>query len=205
MLCCGRAGRGMGFVGVGRGGHRGKPVGSGYSRMGSAPTRPGQPRAGVESRRRALASPPTRAARPGAATGGFSAKQAGGGGFSFGSRSRLEGRERRSCGERTSWGTARAGWAPAPGWARGEEGDAVCRHRGPMVLNRVDHDVLGCLGRWVGGHRSPGAARPAGRRATAATAAAAAAAQVRASQGQPVCTAQESTWWYPLPAKARAV
>ena len=110
-----------------------------------------------------------------------------------------------SCGERTSWGTARAGWAPAPGWARGEEGDAVCRHRGPMVLNRVDHDALGCLGRWVGGHRSPGAARPAGRRATAATAAAAAAAQVRASQGQPVCTAQESTWWYPLPAKARAV
>ena len=72
-----------------------------------------------------------------------------------------------------------------------------------MVLNRVDHDVLGCLGRWVGGHRSPGAARTAGRRATAATAAAAAAAQVRASQGQPVCTAQESTWWYPLPAEER--
>ena len=26
---------------------------------------------------------------------------------------------------------------------------------------------------------------------------------MRASQGQPVCTAQESTWWYPLPAEER--
>ena len=103
----------MGFVGVGRGGHCGKPVGSGYSRMGSAPkSRPLQPRAGVKR----LRLQQGRRGR-GAATGGFSTKPAGGWGFGFGSRSRLEGRERRSCGERTSWGTARAGWAPAPGWA----------------------------------------------------------------------------------------
>ena len=76
-------------------------------------------RPGVESRRRTLASPPTRAARPGAATeAAFSAKPAGGWGFSFGSRSRLEGRERAGLWRTYQLGELRAG-APAPGWARG--------------------------------------------------------------------------------------
>ena len=53
---------------------------------------------------------------------------------------------------------------PRPDGRGEQEGDAVRRHRGPVVLNRADHDVLGCLGRRVGGHRSPRAARAAGRR-----------------------------------------
>ena len=114
-------GGGMGFVGVGRGGHRGKPVGSGYLRTGSSPR-------GARAGSKAWSGKPAAdlsfaSNKSGAAGGGdrsgFSAKPAGGWGFSFGSRSRLEGRERAGLWRTYQlMGELRAG-APAPGWARG--------------------------------------------------------------------------------------
>jgi hypothetical protein len=110
----------MGFVGVGRGGHRGKPVGSGYLRTGSSPR-------GARAGSKAWSGKPAAdlsfaSNKSGAAGGGDRSGLArslrGGWGFSFGSRSRLEGRERGVVANIPA-GELRAPGAPAPGWARG--------------------------------------------------------------------------------------